>query len=290
MPFLENQLDFLRLIQEMRTPCLDAIFRFLNYFDSAYFIFFLIPFIWMGFSWKWGIKLFLILILSSLLNDYFKNIFELPRPSHIDPSLGLVSLSSFGLPSGGAQTALLLGALFIRYSSLALRWPIGLTYIILISFSRLYLGVHFPLDIIGGWTIALCLILLFIFFQRKTEKILIEEPTLGLTSFFAICFAIMAIFHQPKIYYMCTFAICGGIGAFISIHYHLFLEKPKKVWLGILRGFITASVTISIYIFTTHFLPFHTAKSLSLIIQAILLSTWISLAASPLFRLLKLGK
>ncbi|MGF1937325.1 MAG: phosphatase PAP2 family protein [Nostoc sp. ChiQUE02] len=67
--------------------------------------------------------------------------------------------SSFAFPSGHAMTSITLVAilLFLTWAS-SWRWLVlifGSLYIIAIGWCRLYLGVHFPSDILAGWMVAL---------------------------------------------------------------------------------------------------------------------------------------
>ncbi len=67
--------------------------------------------------------------------------------------------SSFAFPSGHAMTSITLVAilLFLTWAS-SWRWLVfifGSLYIIAVAWCRLYLGVHFPSDILAGWMVAL---------------------------------------------------------------------------------------------------------------------------------------
>jgi undecaprenyl-diphosphatase len=67
--------------------------------------------------------------------------------------------SSFAFPSAHAMTSITLVAilLFLTWTS-SWRWLVlifGSLYIIAIAWCRLYLGVHFPSDILAGWMVAL---------------------------------------------------------------------------------------------------------------------------------------
>src|SRR3989344_3197639 len=175
MPFPEEQLEWVSKVVCSRTDWLDPLFIFLNYFDSAYFIFVLIPFIWIGFSYRFGLKLFYIVALSGFLNVCLKNGIGWPRPTHDCPGIGLFDFHSFGFPSGGAQTAALLGTLLIYYWKSRRAWAVGGIYISLIGFSRVYLGAHYPLDVLGGWTLGFLLAYFFIRCQAGIERYLMKK-------------------------------------------------------------------------------------------------------------------
>lgn len=101
------------------------------------------------------IKILIVACLGALvLNQGMKLIFARPRPV-LWPSL--VHETSFGFPSGHALGSMVLYGLLayfyaIRRPQYARQIYIGATILIgLIGLSRLYLGVHFPTDIIAGY-------------------------------------------------------------------------------------------------------------------------------------------
>jgi PAP2 superfamily len=88
------------------------------------------------------------------LNTALKYAFDLPRPYTVDTSIGTdltrATAAGPGLPSGHAQNAAFVwGYLALRVSRTWV-WALSLTIILLISVSRLYLGVHFLDDVLLG--------------------------------------------------------------------------------------------------------------------------------------------
>src|SRR5207248_6823157 len=67
--------------------------------------------------------------------------------------------SGYGFPSGHAMASMgLLAALAFLAWPTRLRWPVlilAADAVALIGFSRLYLGVHYPSDVVAAWTAAL---------------------------------------------------------------------------------------------------------------------------------------
>ncbi len=77
-----------------------------------------------------------------------KRFYALPRPSELNPDLALVSAVDYGFPSGGAQAAMVIALFVLKEFPKKRYW---IVYPFLIGLSRVVIGVHFPLDIFGGY-------------------------------------------------------------------------------------------------------------------------------------------
>lgn len=121
----------------------------------------------------------LVLILSSLTNVLLKDIINRPRPI----SEHLVQVSSSSYPSGHSMSAMafygFIFYLIMRFKKKDLLKVIFsflcILMIALIGFSRIYLGVHYPSDVLGGWVagffwITLCIIIFNFMDIRKIKK------------------------------------------------------------------------------------------------------------------------
>lgn len=102
-----------------------------------------------------GARLAVALIASEALNGLLKLAFHLPRPYWIDSRVRALGVeTSYGLPSGHAMDATVVWGFLAARAGVAQRWlawAAALVVIFLISLSRVYLGVHFPTDVLGGW-------------------------------------------------------------------------------------------------------------------------------------------
>lgn len=95
--------------------------------------------------------LFLALGIEFLLcNVLLKNLFAMPRPCDLNPSVALLipKPQDYSFPSG--HTASSFAAVTVLYLMGVKRWYWALVLAGLIAFSRMYLDVHFPIDILGG--------------------------------------------------------------------------------------------------------------------------------------------
>ncbi|MDR2871254.1 MAG: phosphatase PAP2 family protein [Xanthomonadaceae bacterium] len=96
------------------------------------------------------------LIGSAMLNYGCKQFFQRPRPvlwESIAPEI------SYSFPSGHSALSMALAttAMFLAWHT-RWRWPIlpiASTFVVGVGLSRLYLGVHYPSDVLAGWCVAL---------------------------------------------------------------------------------------------------------------------------------------
>jgi undecaprenyl-diphosphatase len=105
---------------------------------------------------RWqGVYLFVAVGGASALNYIIKPLVGRDRPQlWLSPT----PETSFSFPSGHSNASMALGlALILLAWPTRWRWPVlalSVIFIALIGFSRLYLGVHYPSDVLAGWTLA----------------------------------------------------------------------------------------------------------------------------------------
>jgi len=113
--------------------------------------------------------------LSALFNVILKGIFERTRP---DLWEWLAIETSYSFPSGHATASMALAlccvAILWRTKWRTVTITSASAYVLLIGFSRLYLGVHYPTDILGGWLLSLAtvsLVALIIYFVTHPRSL-----------------------------------------------------------------------------------------------------------------------
>jgi membrane-associated phospholipid phosphatase len=150
-------------IGDLFTPIM-SFFTWLGY-PQAYMI--IIAIIYWSLDRKLGMRLAIFLPLTASLNSILKQALHSPRPYWLDPEIRAIRVSNgFGMPSGHAQ-----GSTVWLYAAACLKrrwlWFAAIAVAFLVGLSRVYLGVHFPSQVLSGWLIGLFVLILFIKYERK---------------------------------------------------------------------------------------------------------------------------
>lgn len=154
------------IVQNMRNDVLTSIFKVITNFGGAYCLILIATLSAIFIKDKkiaFSIPINLMVITG--LNLLLKNIVERPRPE----GYRLISETGYSFPSGHSMISAAFYGLIIyfiwknvkdkklKYISCAL---LGIL-IVLIGISRIYLGVHYASDVIGGFTISIVYLIIF---------------------------------------------------------------------------------------------------------------------------------
>ena len=159
---LLGNLDLLifNALQELRTPWADQVMVFVTWFGDAYAIglLLLVTAVWLGWkrNWRAVSHMLVAVICAEIMVLVLKAVTAIERPVAI-----YQGVNTFSFPSGHtAMSAVVYGMLAIIVAGmlpLARRWlAYGLAGVlaVLVGFSRLYLGVHWFSDVLGGFVLG----------------------------------------------------------------------------------------------------------------------------------------
>jgi len=152
-PLTSGSLDLIRAFQSLG-GWLVVPMQFFSFLGTEEVYMLILPLVFWCINRTIGIEMVTLLLASTGLNELAKGLLKLPRPFWIEPKLALSTETSFGLPSGHAQNAVVLWGYLATVLRSPWRW-LCVLLIFLISLSRLYLGVHFPGDVLAGWALGL---------------------------------------------------------------------------------------------------------------------------------------
>lgn len=129
--------------------------RFFSNLGTENFFFIVLPLIYWCIDSALGLRVGFILTISGTFNYIVKLLLAGPRPYWVSSHIkGLWPETSFGMPSNHAQVATSIWGIIAAHLKKTWVWVTAGLFIFLIGFSRIYLGSHFPHDVLLGWLLG----------------------------------------------------------------------------------------------------------------------------------------
>lgn len=169
---MEWEFSILYALQEIHNPVLDKIMLFITSLGDDGIMWIAIGVICLLFKKhrRMGLHLLLSMLCTFILgNLILKNIIARPRPCDIDTTVALLLSRPHGysFPSGHSINSMVAAvALFLNNKKIGIPAVIIAT---LIGFSRMYLFVHFPTDVLAGFVIAILVAIGVDYALRKVQ-------------------------------------------------------------------------------------------------------------------------
>lgn len=154
----------IQLIQALQTlsPALDSPMKFFSFLGTVEFYLLLVPIIYWLVDAQLGIRVMLVLVSTDFLGASFKQLLHQPRPYWVGDVKPLGSETSYGNPSSHASVSLAVWGTLAHRLKKDWLWAVSILVLFLIGLSRLYLGVHFPHDVLGGWLLGAAVVFLYV--------------------------------------------------------------------------------------------------------------------------------
>ena len=153
------------------SPLLDLPFIAITNLGSEEFLLVVMAFVFWCVDRRAGARLAALILISAWLNAVAKEIALQPRPFEWDQQVRMIfPATGGGLPSGHTQgTVVLWGYLALAFRR---RWLSILAAILmlLVPLSRLYLGAHFPTDLLGGYLLGALILLAYLRLEPPSSE------------------------------------------------------------------------------------------------------------------------
>lgn len=158
--------------QSLQNQFLDWVAILATFLGTETFFVLFVPFFYWCVDKKLGIRLALVFLFSVYFNSFFKELFQIPRP---DPSqvrvLWAASGGGYSFPSGHAQNAMVFWGWLGRRPPWRAMPGVLACLVLAISLSRIYMGLHFPADILGGWFLGGLLLLGLVAVDKRVSRV-----------------------------------------------------------------------------------------------------------------------
>lgn len=189
------QLDILLFFQSIANPFLDVLMNLVSMAGEIIIPLFIILLVYWCIDKKRGYAVTLSMLTALITTQIVKAIVRYPRPFMVYPELigggRLETATGYSFPSGHSTGASsFYGSLAVLFRSRILR-AIAIILIIMVPVSRMYLGVHWPMDVLAGTIIGLVsAFMLAPMFLRMQES---RKSFLAFTAIYGIICAVVSI-------------------------------------------------------------------------------------------------
>lgn len=250
---MENSLDWgiqVILWLQQFSPALDLPFKFFTLLGEEIFFLLLLPGLYWSVDRRIGARVTVLFLLSTYLNFVAKTLLDQPpRPFQYNSRVHqLGQAPGGGLPSGHAQNAVAVwGYLAMQFRRVWL-WCLAGLLVVFISLSRLYLGLHFPTDVLGGHLLGAALLLLYLWLEPGLETWLKAQ---GLAWQFGLALAapILLAVLFPTEEGVTTSAVMLGLGLGLALERRwLGFESGGLWWQRVLRFLLGAGVLVGLWL------------------------------------------
>ena len=262
--FFEWEPQLMVFLQSLIGPVGVKIASFLSMFGEEYIMVVVFGFLYLCWDKQAGIFVGTNLMVNLTLNPLVKNIFMRRRPyfdhagvkclKPVDSSADIYDLSAQGysFPSGHSNNASTMYGSVAAVMKKKWIWITAVVVILLVGISRVILGVHYPTDVLVGWTMGIVIIVVMSFLQKKVQRkwllylILVLLSSVGwfycrsndyysgfgmMIGFFAgLLFEKKFVnFEETHVWWRIILRLLAGMGPFVGLNKLLKLPFPKDL-------------------------------------------------------------
>ena len=283
-------MDIVRGFQSFFGPAMLGPMKAVTFLGSEIFALAALPLIYWCVDRKKGARIGIVVLFSAFSNLWCKLLFAQPRPYDFDPSVQLAFDPTSAFPSGHAQTSITFWGAMLG----VLRGPIRIAAFIviplLVGLSRVYLGVHFPTDVLGGWALGGLILILFNAFSARIEVLLGGlNLQLRLIVISLVALGMNALMPSDT---MLSGAFFGSAAGFALASRNLRFDSRGSMAQKALRYIVGIAFTLVLYLGPKLFLDdaFPSQQALVRFLRYALVGIWVAYGAPWCFLKMKLIK
>ena len=172
-----------------------------TFLGNEEFFLLLIPFVYLCVHRKNGLRLGALVLGCDALCSILKIGFGVPRPYWIDARVvSFAQETSFGFPSSHAMVSAAVWPFLARQSKRSWAFFAAFFLVICIAVSRVFLGVHFALDVIGGIALGIAFLALFLKLEPPFSGWFASRKlTMQIAISLVVALAVLALFGAIRV-------------------------------------------------------------------------------------------
>ena len=283
-------LELIRTIQLVHGPALDAIFKAITILGEEEFFIMLLPLVFWCVDFAVGARLAFAFLLSVYANTGLKYLFAHPRPFELDPAVKLHDAEGYGLPSGHSQSAVVVWGTIAAGFRKTWLWVVAILLMVLIGFSRIYLGVHFPTDVLSGWAVGAVFLAAYLALEPRFTAWL-KQAGLAVQLALAVFVPLALLLLHPTKDTGSSMAVLMGMGAGVALTGRMVpFRADGPLWQRVVRFLVGVVGLLVLYVGLTLVFPAE-GESLYFVMRVVryaLVGLWAGLGAPWVFRKLRL--
>ena len=189
-------LGIVQMIQTFRNPVFDVFFLTINFLGEEEFYILCLPLIFWCLHKALGMRLGAVLVFSTYVNQSLKDFFAAPRPYQVDSKLyAPLKTAGYGIPSGHSEGTVTFWGYLATKLKTRLWWALAIVIPLFVGIGRMYLGDHFPQDVLLGWALGIIIVAAYAIYQPRAGQ-WIAKQSLAVQIALAIILPLaLAAFH-----------------------------------------------------------------------------------------------
>lgn len=199
MIFLQWELNLIKFFQSNANGFINFLAEAISFVGEQYTLIVILAFIYFVYNKEMGEEIAFSVFLGVCLNNALKGLIKAPRPFQVDSEISAgreSTATGYSFPSGHAQnSATFYGSIAVEFKKRYIT-IIVITLVFLVSLSRIYLGVHFPKDVIVGMILGFLTALGGVYLYRKFSYSLKTKMMVLLFSALAFLPFIFIFYHR----------------------------------------------------------------------------------------------
>jgi membrane-associated phospholipid phosphatase len=282
---LQFQIGFTLWLQSI-SPALDSVFNAINFLQTEEFFLLALPIVWWCIDKRIGASLAILFLSSDYLVRYIKGLTALPRPYQLDPRVRpLDPQTDTSFPSAGTMATVIFWGYFSTQFRRRALWVWAITAIVLVALARVYLGAHYPTDVIASILIGAAILALVVR-GEIAGRIATSPRTAQWVAAVAIPIVLALIYLNAE--------TAVGLGAMLGFGVGLLLEdqfvrfEPRGVWWKqVLKLTIGLAIALGLRLAIKPLLP---PGNVSDMLRYAVIGLWLGLGAPWAFVLARLAR
>jgi len=242
------EIRFLQFLESLRTDFSVKFFEGITMLGEETILILMIAVLYFAYDKRLALRIGYITITSMCVNNTVKNLVKRPRPfasGGVTPARAHTA-TGYSFPSGHTQTIATWSSAFAMYFKKAWVSVLAGVGIVAVAFSRLFLGVHYPSDVIVGAVLGVAIAVGLSIVYDRTKNI---HKLYGITALVMLPFAIWFMITADPLYddFFKLYGMLTGLffAAGLEEKYAP-IEYDVAVWKKVLRIVIGVAVVLAV--------------------------------------------